>query len=311
LGTYIIRRLTQFIPVLIGITIIVFLLLRLIPGDPCRMLQGKYATEAAVQQCRAKYFFDQPIWVQYIKYMEGIFHGNFGESLLYHRPALDNIKERFPITIFLAFYSIILSIVISIPVAIASVLKKDTFLDQIIRGLTTVFLSTPSYVVGLMLMLAFCVGVRIFPASGYGDTVPEHFLHLFLPALTIALSIAPLLARTLRGSLLEILGEDYIRTAKAKGLKWNLVFTKHALRNALVSFVSLVGLNLAGIIGGAVVVEQVFSVPGIGAFMLSSIFNRDFDIVQSSTLIFALMVVFVNLLTDLTYPILDPRVRYD
>jgi ABC-type dipeptide/oligopeptide/nickel transport system permease component len=311
LGNYILRRLTQFIPVLFGITVIVFLLLHLIPGDPCRLMRGKFASDAVIQQCRDQYYFDKPVWFQYIQYMSHILKGDFGQSLLYHRPVLDIMKERLPVTVFLAIYSILLSILVSLPVGIGSALRKDTILDQGIRSLTTIFLATPSYVIGLLLMLLLSIYVHAFPASGYGTTFPEHLWHLFLPALTIAFSIAPLLARTLRASLLEILGEDYIRTAKAKGLHWNRVFLKHALSNALVSFVSLVGLNLAGVIGGVVVVEQVFSVPGIGSLLLSSIFNRDFDIVQSSTLVFALMVVIVNLLTDLTYPILDPRVHYD
>jgi peptide/nickel transport system permease protein len=306
---YLLRRLFQFLPTLLGITLIIFLVIRLVPGDICRQILGLKARPEAIELCRAQHYFDKPIWYQYIQYLNKLLHGDLGNSYLYRRSAFDLISEKLPVTLQLSGLSIFISILISVPLGILAAQKNESWLDYTLRGFSTTIISMPSFVIGLLLMLFLSLRLRLFPVSGYGDTFSSHLLHLFLPALTLAVTTSIILARNLRTNFLEILGQDYIRTARAKGLNHRIVFYKHVLRNALIPYISLLGLNLVWIIGGTVIVEQIFAIPGLGAYLLTSISYRDYEVVQSITLIFALLVMIINLLVDMLYPILDPRIQ--
>lgn len=307
--SYLVRRLLQMLIVVFGVTVLVFFILRLIPGDPCVALHGQYVRPETIEKCRVDQGLDRPVWVQYFSYVGSVLRGDLGRSLYYRRPAMAVFLERAPATIFLALYTILLSVIISTPLGIIAALKRGGIIETGIRIFTTITLSMPAFWLGLLLILLFSIRLAVLPFGGFGSTFGEHLLYLFLPALTIALTICTVLARTLRNSILEIIRSDYVRTARAKGLSWNMVVWRHILRNALISYVTLLGINLAWVIGGTVIIEQVFGIPGIGSLLISSILNRDYALVQNNILVYALFVVAINLLVDMLYPLLDPRVR--
>lgn len=311
MSKYLLRRLIQTIPTLLGISIVVFLSLRLIPGDPCRRIHGIKASAETIQNCRARLKLDDPIWQQYGSYLQQLSRGDLGVSYLYRKPAIALVAERLPVTGALALMSMVFAVMIALPLGILAAMKQGSWMDHGIRGLSTSSLAFPHFLIALGLMLVFSIHLRLFPISGYGDGLLEHIHHLTLPALTLALATAALLARGLRNSLLESLGKPYTTTAYGKGASRQRVFTRHAIPNALIPFVSLLGLNLVIIFGATVIVEQVFALPGLGSLMVSSIFNRDYEVVQSITLVFAVLVVMVNLLTDVSYAVVDPRIRYE
>ncbi|CAN5716144.1 ABC transporter permease [soil metagenome] len=311
MGIYILRRLVQLIPVLIGVSVLVFFMIRLIPGDPANAMLGERGTAEARVQIREALGLDKPIYVQYGIFVARLLKGDLGESFVLHRPAMPLILERFPRTLFLSFYAIVLSVLLAFPLALLSALKKDSLIDQIIRGGVTLTLSMPSFWIALLLIITFSVKWRIFPFAGYGKNWQEHISYLFLPALSIALAGSAVLVRNLRAVLLNVLQSDYVRTAHAKGLTFRTVFTWHVLRNSLISTVTLVGLRVAYSVGGAVIIETVFAIPGLGRFLLDSILARDYPVVQAITLLLAFLVISINLLTDIVYALVDPRVRYD
>lgn len=293
------------------VTVVVFAMMRVLPGDPCRAIYGPMIPIEIIEKCRVEHGFDQPIWYQYTEYLRRLISGDLGESLYFHRPAMEMLRQRMPVTLFLVLYGTALSLVISLPLGALAALKQDQWPDRLIGLGTTLALSMPQFWAGLLLMLLFSIRLDLFPVSGYGRTFPEHVHHLFLPALTLALSLSALLARNLRNSILEVIQADYVRTARSKGLPASAVFLRHVMRNGMISTVTLLGLNLAYAIGGTVLVEIVFAIPGVGSLLISSILARDYDLVQNTTLMFALIVLLVTLFTDLMYPILDPRVHYD
>ncbi len=311
LGKYILRRLVQLIPVLIGVSVVVFFMIRLIPGDPANVMLGERGSQEARDQIRTTLGLDEPIYVQYGLFVMRLAQGDLGDSFVLRRPAMPLILERFPRTLFLAVYAVVLSALLAFPLALISALKKDTLADQIIRACATLTLSMPSFWIALLLIITFSVRLRIFPFAGYGDNWREHLLYLFLPALSIALAGSAVFVRNLRAAILEVLQSDYVRTARAKGLSSRTVFIWHVLRNSLISTVTLLGLHVAYTVGGAVIIETVFAIPGLGRFLLDSIFARDYPVVQAITLLLAVLVIFVNLLTDIIYALVDPRVRYD
>jgi peptide/nickel transport system permease protein len=309
--TFLLRRLLQIAVVVVGVTLVTFCLLRLTPGDPCRAIHGQLVPQEVIDRCRVEHGFDRPIWQQYLAYVGDLLQGDLGQSLVYRRPALDVLWQRLPVTVFLAVYSGLLSVIIALPLGLAAALHTGSALDRFIRGATATALTLPAFWIGLLLMLVFSLRLRLFPASGYGETLLEHLRHLFLPALTLAIANGALLARVLRRSLLDVLALPHVLAVRAKGLPWQRVVVRHILRNGLISPVTLLGLQLAGLLGGAVIVEKVFTIPGLGALLLESITNRDYALVQNATLFFALIVTAVSLLVDLAYPLLDPRVRYE
>jgi len=309
---YILRRLVQAIPVLFGVTLIVFFMIHLVPGDPARTMLGVHATPRRVAALHREWGLDRSVPEQYWLYLKRLLHGNLGTSLFYRVSTASLISGRLPVTLWLIAYGTILSIVIALPLATLAATRKDRAADQAVRAVPLVGLGFPPFWLGIMLLLAFGLHLgRLFPVGGYGTGLVGHLHSMFLPALTVALGISPLLIRSLRASLLQVLESDYVTTARSKGLSERRVLARHALRNAVVSTVAVLGVNIAFLVGATVVIEQVFALPGIGQLMLNSIFQRDFPVVQGVTLVFGIMVVLVYLATDVLYSFLDPRVRFD
>lgn len=308
---YVTRRLLLLIPTVFLVTLAIFFMLRLIPGDPAIAMLGFNATPERVAKLHKVLGLDKPLWEQYLIFLNSLLRGGMGVSISYGRPAIDLIRERLPTTLFLVLYSTALMVLGCVPLGAWAALRKDRPADHLIRITMTVPLVMPAFWSGLLLMLLFGVRLRIFPVSGYGETFVQHLYYLFLPALTMALSSGALLVRNLRSSLLETMQADYVRTARSKGLPESRIFSRHVLRCSLISTASLVGVLLAFSIGSTVIIESVFNVPGLGWLLVNSITSRDYPVVQSVTLVFALFVMLANLLTDLTYPLLDPRVRYE
>jgi peptide/nickel transport system permease protein len=303
------RRLLQLVPVAVGITIVVFLMLRLIPGDPVRIMLGTRATPEAIASLERSLGLDKPIWEQYVYFMRNLSRGDLGISLLYRQPVRELVLERLPATLWLVVYSAVLAVIITVPLAILAARKKDRAVDQVIRGSTLLTLAMPSFWVGIIFMMFFSLRLGLFPVSGIGEGVRDRLYHLFLPSLTVALSLSAILIRSLRSSIIAVTLADFVETARAKGLTERRIMLRHILRNALISTITILGVNIGWLIGGTVVIENLFAIPGLGALMLSSISGRDYPMVQGITLVFAVLVVGVNILTDLTYAIIDPRVR--
>lgn len=308
-GQYIARRLVQMIPVIFGITLIVFALLQLIPGDPATAMLGLQARPEAVTALRHELGLDRPLWEQYLRYMGNLATFDLGQSLKFRVSVTSLLRDRLEVSLALIAYATVLMVILSLPLGIISALRKDGIFDQLTRALLMVTLVMPAFLVGILFLTYFSIKLQLFPVSGYGETWPEHLHHLFLPALTIALSIVPILVRALRTSILEAMSSDYVRTARAKGLRERIVVTGHVLRNALIPAVTLLGLSVGYLMGGTLIVENVFSLPGAGKLLIDAISARDYPLVQSTTLVFAILVILVNLGTDLIYTFLDPRVR--
>jgi peptide/nickel transport system permease protein len=309
---YILRRLVQAVPVVLGVTVLCFFMIHLVPGDPARTMLGVHATPKKIALLHHEWGLDRSLPAQYELFMKRLVHGNLGESLFYNVSAWSLISGRLPVTLWLIGYGTLLSILIAIPLAVLAASRKDGARDQVVRAVPLVGLGFPPFWLGIMLLLAFGLHLgRLFPVGGYGTGVTGHLHAMFLPALTVALGIAPILIRSLRASLLQVLESDYITTARSKGISETRVLLRHALRNAVVSTVSVLGVNIGFLVGGTVIIEQVFALPGIGQLMLNSILQRDFPVVQGVTLVFGIMVVFVYLATDILHSLLDPRVRFD
>jgi len=312
LGEYVGRRLLQMIPVVFGVTVLVFFMIHLVPGDPARTVLGIQATPARIALVRHSWGLDKPLYVQYWKFMGRVVHGNLGDSLFYGVSAGHLVLERLPVTLWLIVMSAVLALCISVPLAVLAAAKADRAPDHVIRAVPLIGLGFPAFYLGILLLLLFGLHLgRPFPVGGYGHGFFGHLRSMFLPALTVALALSPILIRSLRASLLEVLESEYVTTARSKGLSEKRVMRKHALRNAVISMVSVLGVNIGFLVGGTLVIEQVFALPGIGQLMINSIFQRDFPVVQAVTLVFAVMVVLVYLLTDVAHALLDPRVRFD
>ncbi len=308
-GQFIVRRLVQMIPVLFGVTLVVFGLLQLIPGDPAAAMLGMQARPESLAALRTELGLDRPLWEQYLRYLGNIVRFDLGDSLKFKVPVSALLGERLEVTLVLIVYATLLMIALSLPLGIISALRKDGLFDQISRFVLMVTMVMPAFWVGIIFLTYFSLKLQLFPVSGYGDSWREHLHHLFLPALTIALSLTPLIVRALRTSILEAMSSDYVRTARAKGLREQAVIMTHVLRNALIPALTLLGLSVGYLLGGTVIVENVFSLPGAGKLLVDAITARDYPLVQSTTLIFAALVILVNLLTDLIYTFLDPRVN--
>jgi len=306
--TYTIGRLLQMVPTLIGITVLTFLLIHLIPGDPVLVILDIRATPESVAALTKKLGLDKPLWVQFLYFIRNIFRGELGNSLVYRVPVMQLVKNRLPITIFIVIYSVIMSVVLTVPISFLAALKKDTLIDQVIRGVGTTLLSVPAFWVGIVLLLVLSVKFDLFPIGSVGEDFLGNLYYLFLPSFTIALRRTAVLTRNLRDGIIKILSVDYVDFARAKGLRERLVLTRHVLRNAMISTVTLLGLQLGWAVGGSVIIESVFGLPGIGYTMVQSIFARDYPAVQGLTLIFGILVSVIYLLTDIVYSFLDPRV---
>jgi len=310
-GKYIIRRLIQMVPVLFGITVVVFFMLRLIPGGPVTTMLGPRATQEAIDRLNHQMGLDKPVVVQYLYYLRNLVQFDLGDSLRFRVPVSTLLEHRLQVSLSLVFMTLILTIIISLPLGVLAALRKDSLLDNVVRSTLMVTMVMPSFWVGIMFLILFAVKIKIFPVAGYGEGFFGHIYHLLLPGLTIALGLSPILIRSLRSSILETLRSDYTRTARAKGLSERTVIVTHVLRNALIPTVTLLGISIGFLMGGTVIVERVFALPGAGALLVDSISARDYPVVQAATLIFAAIIILVNLLTDIIYSFLDPRVRFD
>jgi ABC-type dipeptide/oligopeptide/nickel transport system permease component len=310
-GQYIVRRLVQMIPVLFGITLITFLLIQSIPGDPARIMLGTNARPDSIAALNRQLGLDKPLWQQYMIYLRNLAQLDLGDSIKFRMSVASLLGDRLPISMLLILWATLLTIVIALPLGIITALRKDGPFDQFVRATLMVTMVMPGFWVGIILLIVFSVRFGWFPVSGYGDGFIDHMHHLFLPGLTIALGLSPILVRALRASILEAMTADYVKTARSKGLAERVVISAHVLRNALIPTVTLLGLSVGYLIGGTVIVENVFSLPGAGALLVQAISARDYPLVQSTTLVFAALVIVVNLATDLVYSFLDPRVRFD
>jgi peptide/nickel transport system permease protein len=312
LGGYVLRRLLHLVPISLGVTVLVFFLIHLVPGDPARTILGNQGTDARVAALRHLWGLDRPLPVQYGKFLGRLVHGDLGTSLFYNVGAGHLVVQRLPPTLWLIGFGTLLAVLISVPLALVAATHRDRFADHAVRAVPLVGLGFPPFWVGIMLLLVFALHLgRPFPVGGYGHGFVGHVHSMFLPSLTVALAIAPILVRSLRASLLEVLESEYVTTARSKGLPERRVLFRHALRNAVISTVTVLGVNVGYLVGGTLLVEQVFSIPGVGQLMIASIFQRDFPVVQAVTFAFAVMVVLVYLVTDVVHALLDPRVRFD
>ena len=305
---YIVGRLLQIVPVIVGISIIVFLLVRLIPGDPAIAVLGSRATAQLIARVRDQLGLDLPLWRQYLNYVGHALHGDFGISFFYQTGVWEVTIERLPTTLLLMGCSILVSVLLAAPFAVIAAVRRGGLVDQAIRLVFTAALGMPAFWSGIVLAVLLGVKLRLFPISGAGEGGLDTLRHLALPSLTIALALSPILVRTLRSSLIEVIGSDYVLTGTAMGLGRSTLLFSYLLRNSLRPVVSIISINIGYLIGGTVIAEQIFSLPGMGSLLIGSIATRDYAIIQLATLIFALLVVAVNLLADLLYSLLDPRI---
>jgi peptide/nickel transport system permease protein len=301
---YLVRRLLGAVGVVFGVATISFIMIFLMPGDAARMYAGPRAPEETVQRIRVLWGLDQPLPVQYVRYLGRALQGDLGNSTRDNRPVLRAVLERLPATIQLALAGLCVELAFGLPLGIVAALRPGSWIDQLATVVSLIGISIPSFALGLVALYLFGYLIPIFPLGGYGTP-----LHLVLPALTLGLGGTAFYARVLRGSLLEVMGEDYIRTANAKGLRSHTVLLRHTLRNALLPLVTLAAFDLALLLGGTVVIEAVFGWPGVGLQAFNAIRNQDTPMIMGTVLFASLSVVVINLLVDLLYLVLDPRVR--
>lgn len=306
---YVLRRLALMVPVAIGITLAVFLLVRLIPGDPAKVILGIHQTPELLTAVRAKLGLDRSLGEQYVLYLRNLIRGDLGQSYFYGQPISRLVLDRAVPTLLLMAYCTVVSLLIAVPTGVLAAVRRDRAADHLVRIVATVGIGLPSYWIGFVLILVFAVMLPIFPVGGYGATWGERVVGLFLPALTIAFNIAPLVMRALRNALTEALSAGYIDAARAKGLPGRVVLVRHALRIAVLPALNVLGLNIGYLVGSTVIVENVFAIPGLGQLMISSIGTRDYPTIQAVTLLFGIIVVLIYLITDLTQLVLDPRAR--
>ncbi len=301
---YFVRRMAFLVLTLLGATIIIFSMLHLAPGDPIDLIVGPNVTPEVRENIRHQYGLDRPLAVQYLSFMKSLLRGDLGESIIQHKPVSELIAERFFVTLELSLTALFISFLISIPIGIKAALKRNTVTDYALMALSLIGISMPTFWFGLMLLYIVAFKLRFFPISGYGT-----WRHLFLPALTIGITDAALLARMVRSSMLEVIRQDYIRTARSKGLPERVVINRHALRNAHIPIITLVGLRIGGVVGGSVVVEIVFARPGLGRLMVDSILARDYPVVQGVMVVLTTCIILGNLLADILYAVVDPRIK--
>jgi peptide/nickel transport system permease protein len=303
------RRMLQTLPVIAGITLLSFVLIHLVPGDPIRIMLGGKASAERIATLRHELKLDQTLPAQYVTFVAGAVHGDFGESIILRRPVSGIVGERIGPSLFLLTYATLIGIVLSLPLGILSALKRNRPTDHIIRLLTLVAFAMPPFWLALIFIRNLSLKLGLFPVSGYGEGFFGHVQSLTLPAVTIGLFLTSMLVRSLRSSLIDVFSEEYVEAARARGLSESRVVLRHSLRNALISTLTVLTVNLGWLIGGAVVIEKVFDIPGLGQLLVDSIFTRDFPVLQGLTLVFGLIVVAINLLSDLAYAAIDPRVR--
>jgi len=304
--TYIVRRLILLLPVLLGVSLVSFGLLQLVPGDPALILAGEEATEEVLARIRHEYGLNQPLPVQFLAYLRHAVTGDLGISIQSRQPVAVLLGQRFPFTLKLAFLAIVVSATLGVVAGVIAATRRNSTLDLAALLGSLVGISLPIFWLGLLAILVFAVKLRWLPAGGTGTLA-----HLILPALVLGAASSAVIARTTRASMLEVLRQDYVRTARAKGVDERLVIYRHALKNAMIPILTVFGLEFGYNLGGAVLTETVFSLPGVGRLIVEGIFARDYPVVQGALLLVATTFVLVNLLTDVAYAFFDPRIRYD
>ncbi|HEX6775466.1 MAG TPA: ABC transporter permease [Methylomirabilota bacterium] len=319
---YILRRLAQIVPTVLGITFVVFLMMRSIPGDPVVALLGDAYTEEDAVKAREAYGLNQPVLLQYLIWLGKLLQGDWGTSILTGRPVLQDVLVRLPVTLELVVLSMAVALLIAIPAGIIGALRQNTWADYSATSIAMIGVSIPEFFLGVLLLLAFSFGLHALPSSGWvylpgtcpsmvcGVSLWGNMQHVLMPALALGVGRAALLTRLLRASMLEVVRTEYVTTARAKGLDERKVVLKHALKNALIPTVTVMGLQVGFLIGGAIVVETLFAMPGLGTFGIDAIIARDYQQVQGFALLTAIAFVVINLVVDLTYTFLDPRIRY-
>ncbi|MFN8465601.1 MAG: nickel ABC transporter permease [Caldilineaceae bacterium] len=304
---YAVNRLLAMIPTLLILTVLVFLMVQLVPGDPAEIFLGeKHSSPELLERVRHEMGLDQPLYVQYLTYMGNLLRGNFGESLFNNQPVLDQILNAMPYTLTLALSALFISTILGVGLGIISALNHNSWIDSSAMVVALLGVSMPVFWLGLLLILVFSVTLKWFPPMGQGSLD-----RLVLPALTLGLLSSATLARVVRSNMLDVLSDDYIRTAKAKGLRKNTIIVRHALRNALIPAVTLMGLQFGGLISGAVITETIFARVGLGRMYVESILNKDITMIQGLTLMLAFIIMLINILVDISYAALDPRIRYE
>ena len=305
---YILARLIHALPVLLGVTLFTFLAIQLVPGDPVRIMMRGHVSDAEVAAIYARLGMDRPLPVQYASFVGRAAVGDLGQSIVQHAPVADLVVEKVGPTLWLLGTGTLLSILIALPLALVAAANPDRPVDHVIRGASMIGFAMPPFWIGLLLILGFGIGLDWLPISGYGMGVRGHLSHMILPGLTIAFFLAPILVQSLRASMLEVLASDHVEVARARGLpKWRIL-GKHVLRNALLPTLTVLAVNISWLVSGAVVVESVFALPGLGSLLIRSVGYRDYPLIQGLALVFAVIVVVVNLLADLGYALVDRRV---
>ena len=310
---FILRRLLVTVPVLLGVSVLAFAIMHVVPGDPVRLIAGPDAPEDVVQQLRVELGLERPLHVQYLSFLTRALRGDLGRSLRSRAPVLDEILARFPATLELTTASMLIAVAVGLPLGLLSAVRRASWVDYTAMGVSLSTLSMPVFWFAIVAIWIFSLQLGWFPVSGRGGPVWhwDGMRHIVLPAVTLATTSIAIISRLTRSGMLEVLGQDYIVTARAKGVGETLVVGKHALKNALIPVVTVVGLQYGFLLGGAVVTETVFAWPGVGRLAITSILQRDYPVVQGCVLLVAVLFVLINLVVDLLYAWIDPRIRYD
>lgn len=306
---FLLFRPLQLLPVLLGISVITFMMVRAIPGDPARILLGVRSTPAALTRIRAQFGLDEPLWVQYGYFLRNLLQGELGKSIVYRVDTLKLIGSRLEPTLWLVLGSVLLAIALTVPLAAIAARQRGRLADRLIRLFTTAGLGFPAFWLGIMLILLFSIVLGWFPVSGYGSDFLDQLRHMALPCLTVALALSAVLIRNLRASLLMEMNSDYVVAARARGQRERRIFWRHVLPNSLVPTINLLAVNIGWLIGSTVVIESVFAIPGLGQLLVKAIFSRDYMVVQGVVMVFALATVAVSLLADILTVALDPRIK--
>lgn len=309
---FVARRLVAALPTLLAVLTLVFIIVRIVPGDPALVILGDQATPEALAALRTRLGLDLPIWQQYVNFLSMVLSGNLGTSMATGRPVWSEVAAVLPHTLDLTIASMIFGVAIGVPAGIWAALHRNGFIDYSLRIFSLLGLSFPVFVFGIYLLLAFALHWRWFPVIGAADlsNIPDRLHKLVLPTITLGLVMAAYITRVTRSGMLQVLGEDYVRTARAKGVPWRLVVRRHALRNALIPVVTVVGLYVGILIGNSVLTEIVFNRPGLGKVIVGALNQRDYTMLQGLMVIYCFLIVVVNLITDLTYGVIDPRVKH-
>lgn len=314
MGTYILRRLLLTLVVLFFVTLIVFMIIQLLPGDPAQIMLGTDATPEEIETLREEMGLNDPLIVQYFRWLGKAITGDLGTSLFYNQEVLKMIGDRLPITLTIGILAILVTVLLGIPLGVLAAVKRGSKIDSAIVVLANIGVATPNFWLAVVGVYIFSISLGWLPVTGFVSPFEDpmlSFKHLIMPVLILGTSSMASIVRQTRSAMLEVIRQDYIRTARSKGLKEGTIIFRHALRNALIPVVTLLGLSLGNVVGGTVIIETVFNIPGMGRFLVTSIFQKDYIVVQGCVLIIAASVAFFNLVVDVVYSVIDPRIRYD